>query len=176
MAIGRAAATLINDGDTILLDSSTTALAILANLENRKELTIFCTGVVTATSLTRLPETNHIYCTGGEISARTMSYIGPNAIKFLEGIHVDKCFVGAGAVHPVFGITDPLLQEVDIKRHIATASKEIILVVDRTKFGRLARFNVFSLSELDLIISDADQADPCVLEVINAGVEILFAQ
>jgi DeoR family fructose operon transcriptional repressor len=104
-----------------------------------------------------------------------MSYIGPNTVDFLKRIHVDKCFIGAGGVHPVHGVTDPLLQEVDIKRHIAAASKEVILVVDRTKFGRLARFNVFPLSELDLIITEADQADPCVIEVSNMGVEILFA-
>jgi DeoR/GlpR family transcriptional regulator of sugar metabolism len=175
LAIGYTAAALVKDGDTILLDSSTTALAITPELENRKELTIFCTGVVTATALTKLTESNHIYCTGGQISPRTMSYIGPSTVDFLKRIHVDKCFIGAGGVHPVHGVTDPLLQEVDVKRHIAAASKEVILVVDRTKFGRLARFSVFPLSELDLIITDADKADPCVVEVSHMGVEILFA-
>jgi DeoR family fructose operon transcriptional repressor len=176
LAIGRSAAKLVNDGDTILLDSSTTALAIAPELENRMDLTIFCTGVVTATALTKLKESNRIYCTGGQLSPRTMSYIGPSTVDFLKKIHVDKCFIGAAGVHPVHGVTDPLLQEVDVKHHIAEGSKEVILVVDHTKFGRLARFSVFPLSELNMIITDAEKGDPCVIEVSKKGVEILFAE
>lgn len=172
--IGRAAAGLVRDGDTIFLDASTTCLAMVPALDNHHDLTIFTTGIATASALINLNNSNHIYCSGGEVSRQTLSITGPIATNLLRDIHVDKCFLGGAGVHPVHGVTDPGIEEVEIKKVAASRAKQLILLVDKTKFGKLNRFSDFPLSEIDLIITDAEKMDPLVAEVADTGVDILY--
>ncbi len=174
--IGAAAANLVNDGDTIFIDASTTSLAIVPFLENNRNLTIFTSGIATASALVSLLDDNQIYCTGGKISQHTMSITGMAAIQFIRDIHVDKCFLGGAGVHLIHGVTDPGTEEVEIKRTAASISKELILLVDESKFGRLSRFTAFPLNEIDLIITDAVKCHPYVEEISKQGIEILHTE
>lgn len=181
-AIGRAAASLVEDGDSILLDASTTALAMVPALEPRRDLAIFCTGVATLVALSRMPHIR-VYGTGGELYHPSQEFFGMQPLEFLGKIHVDKYFAGVSGIHAVHGITDPLLQEVQIKRQSAAVAGRVIILADRTKFGRVAEFNTLAFDEIDLIITNAegdapcaDGGNACVEEVARKGVEILFAE
>jgi DeoR/GlpR family transcriptional regulator of sugar metabolism len=174
--IGQAAAELVQDGDTIFLDASTTCLAMTPALDNHCDLTIFTTGIATASALINLNDSNHVFCSGGEISRHTLSITGPIAVNLLRSIHVDKCFLGGAGVHPIHGVTDPGIEEVEIKKVAASRAKQLILLVDKTKFGKLNRFADFPISEIDLIITDADKSDPLVAEVEGTGVDILYVR
>ncbi len=172
--IGQAAAGLVKDGETIYLDASTSCLAMISVLGHRRNLTIFTTGIATALALINLDESNRIYCSGGEVSRDTMSITGFAATEFLKSIHVDKCFIGGAGIHPVHGITDPGIDEVEIKRTAASIAKKLILLVDKTKYGLLNRFTDFPLTEIDLIVTDAEKTDPLVREVEETGVDIMY--
>jgi len=172
--IGQAAATLVKDGDTIYMDASTTCLAMVSALENHRNLTIFTTGIATASALINLDESNHVFCSAGEVSRITMSITGFAATEFLKSIHVDKCFVGGAGIHPTHGVTDPGIEEVEIKRVAASRAKELILLVDRTKFGLLNRFLDFPLTEIDLIVTNIPKIDPLLREITATGVDFLY--
>jgi DeoR/GlpR family transcriptional regulator of sugar metabolism len=181
-AIGRAAASRVEDDDSILLDASTTALAMVPALEPRQGLTVFCTGVATLVALSRMPHIR-VYGTGGELYHPSQGFFGMQPLEFLSRIHVDKYFAGVSGIHAVHGITDPLLQEVQIKRQSAAVAGRVIILADRTKFGRVTEFNTLSFDEIDLIITNAegdapcaDGGNACVEEVARKGVEILFAE
>jgi DeoR family transcriptional regulator, fructose operon transcriptional repressor len=174
-AIGRAAARLVSDGDSILVDASTTCLAMVRELSNRENITVFSTGISPVLALINSPKIQ-LYSVGGYVIGDTMSFSGPAAVEFLSKIHVDKCFTGAAAVHAEHCITDPLLPEVEIKRKSAAAANEVIILADHTKFGRLSHFDVFSFEEVDLIVTNASPDDPTSEAILRAGVEIVFAE
>jgi DeoR family fructose operon transcriptional repressor len=172
--IGKAAVTMVEDGDAILVDASTTCLAMLPGLINKKNLTVFTTGVSASSVLSENPNIE-LHCTGGMVEYVTNSFIGANTIEELKKIHVDKCFVGAAGINCPDGITDPILSIAEVKKYSARASNEVIILVDHSKFGRTTRFEVLSLKEIDLIITDTDEDIPCIEEIKQEGVEILIA-
>jgi DeoR family fructose operon transcriptional repressor len=173
--IGKVAATLISENDSIILDGSTTVLAMVSELVNKKNITVF-TSSVAATSVLSTYKNIELYSTGGLVLYGTNSYIGQYANEFLKNIHADKCFVSASAISASCGITDPLSSISEIKRSIAKASKEVILLVDHSKFGLMNKFNSICFSDIDLIITDADETIPCVNDILKLGVEILFVE
>lgn len=172
--IGQAAASIVEDGETIYIDASTTCLAMAPALGNRHNLNIFTTGIATASALLNLDESNKIYCSGGEVSRHTLSITGFPATEFLERVHLDKCFIGGAGVHPIHGVTDPGLEEAEIKILTASRAKELILLVDKTKFGLVNRFTDFPLSEVDLLVTDCEKDDPIICEVQKTGIDILY--
>ena len=91
--IGEMAASLINNGDSILLDPSTTSLAVIPHLKNKQNLTIFTTSVSAISKLKDFISVNHfeVYSTGGLLYKDTDGLIGPSTTAYLDNIHVDKC-------------------------------------------------------------------------------------
>jgi DeoR/GlpR family transcriptional regulator of sugar metabolism len=181
-AIGRKAASLVQAGESILIDASTTALAMIPELESIKGLTVFSTGIPALAALSNIPHIR-VYGTGGELYHPSQEFFGMQTLAFLKEIHVDKYFAGAGGLHARHGVTDPLLQEVEVKRQSAQSAKELIVLADLTKFGRVAEFNTFALDEIDLIITEASEhpsspgnGDPCLEEVLDMGANVIFAK
>jgi DeoR family transcriptional regulator, fructose operon transcriptional repressor len=173
-AIARAAAMLVSEGDSILVDASTTCLALVSELSDRENITVFSTGISPILTLLNSPKI-HLYSVGGYVTGETMSFSGPAAVEFLSKIHVDKYFAGAAAIHAEHGITDPLLPEVEIKRKSAAAANEVIILADHTKFGRLSHFDVFPFNQVDLIVTNTSSDDPAVKAILRSGVDIIFA-
>jgi len=173
--IGKAAANLIEDGDSILIDACTTTFAMLPELTSKKNLTVFSTGVSASNYLARFYNIE-LYSTGGLVINDTDSYAGVTTINFLKNIHVDKCFIGAAGVRAPYGITDLFQPIVEVKQYSAAAANEVIVLADHSKFGRIIKFNILPFSEIDLIITDADKETPSVNDILKLGVEILFVE
>lgn len=171
--IGQAAASIINDGDSFIIDASTTTNALLPFLD-QKDLTIFCTSVSAVSALSN--KTHYeVHATGGLVYKSTSSFVGPSSVYFLDSIHVDKCFLGASGITGE-NITDPISLINELKRHIINSSNEVILCIDRTKFGRLSQFEIFPLEKIDLIITDLESDSPYVEELSDIGIEFLFVE
>jgi DeoR/GlpR family transcriptional regulator of sugar metabolism len=173
--IGKAAANLVNDGDSIIIDGSSTCLEMIPNLSIKKELTVFTTGVNASAQLINYPNIEMI-CTGGMVPRATNSYAGFITNQTLMNIHADICFLGAAGVSAPDGITDPFLPIAEMKKRSAAAANEVIILADRTKFGRISKFNALTFDQIDLIISDAEENTPCVKEIRDLKVEILLVE
>lgn len=174
--IGKAAAGLVKNGDSILLDQSTTSLALISHLKNKQDLAIFTTSVAALSKLKDLASVNHfeIYSTGGHLYEETDGFIGPSTTSFLENIHVDKCFISASGICYPEGITDPIPLIAEVKKCMANSSTEVYICIDKTKFGRLSHFKIIPLEKVDLVISDAGPTTTCVKELQEIGVEFYF--
>jgi len=172
-AIGKAAASMINDGESIFLDSSTTTLAIIRYLANLKNISVFTVSVAALTKLSLLPNIE-VHSTGGQVYNGTDSFVGPSCTAYIKQVHVDKCFIGVSGICAPEGVSDPIPLIAEVKRFMAESSKEVIICADQSKFGRLSRFNIFPLDEVDLVVTDADSETPCVQDLIDLGVEFKY--
>lgn len=153
-AIGAAAASLIEDGETIMLDNGTTTLEIMRQLQHRSLVTVITNSVpILTTALESFA--GKIIFAGGEIHAAVQAATGPAAHDMLEQFKVNKAFISAGGVSFTDGITDYMLDEALISRKMMERAEEAILVADHTKFGRSTFAKIAPVEHISMVITDS---------------------
>ena len=152
-AIGKFAASYIEDGDTIFLDSGTTSLQVGLNLADKKNLTIITYDLFIATSVI-LDDSSTLIVTGGIRRNDFGVLTGPMVQDFLRDIRVNKVFLTADSVDINFGISNAGFHEIDAKKQSIRAGRYIYLIVDHSKFGKVAMTRVCTLRDVDEIIVD----------------------
>lgn len=175
--IGELAATLVHPRDSILLDASTTALAVgqaLKNCQDLGELSIITTGVWTALELLGVAHLN-IILTGGSLRNTTGSIIGPIARDVLGKINIHKAFLGAWGLTVTHGLTEANLQEVELKQFVMDRAQEMIAVVDSSKFGQVGLATYAPLEKITRIVTDAGAPADMVAELRARGIDVLIA-
>lgn len=162
-AIAQVALRYVHPGMSILLDDSTTVLAMIEGLPDHAPLHVATTFV---TGLRRLSELagDHdltLIGLGGRYDVAHDSFVGVQTTQQVQGIHVDAVFLSTSAV----SATDMFHQEeqvASLKREMLNSATRRYLLIDHTKLNRLALLKIAALTELDLIITD-DGADVGVL-------------
>lgn len=172
-AIARYAATLVNDGDTIAIDASTTALMFAKEIANRP-VTIITNSLDTAQTL-RHAETK-VILTGGYLRQSAGSFLGPLAIQTLQNLKVDLSLVSAKALLIPDGLMDSDLDEAELKRALLSTSAKSIALIDSSKFGKRALVRVAKLESIDLLISDTELAPELQDDLERAGVAFNLAE
>jgi DeoR/GlpR family transcriptional regulator of sugar metabolism len=177
-AIGELAASLIQPFDTLLLDASTTAVAVGRALKcdhSLHDVTILTTGIWTALEVLGCPGVN-VVLTGGLVRTTTGSIAGSITQQALQQFNIQKAFLGAWGLTLEEGFTDTPLMEVELKRAIVERSQEVIAIIDSTKFGRVALASFASLDRIRRVITDP-AAPPEMLAALRLrGVEVLVSQ
>ncbi|MCL5985686.1 MAG: DeoR/GlpR family DNA-binding transcription regulator [Actinobacteria bacterium] len=155
--IGKEAANRINDEDVIIIESGTTCLEVVHNLEDKRNLKIATAGIGIANELWRLASIKkdfEISVCGGIIRPQTYTYIGPHAVNFFKSINADIAFIGAVAVSLDKGIATATQFDAEITSSVIECSKKIVLLCDSSKFGKYSYINVAPLGKIDEIITD----------------------
>jgi DeoR/GlpR family transcriptional regulator of sugar metabolism len=155
--IGKAAAALVADGETLILDSGSTTFEIARHLTRRKNLTLITNDLFIAGSITYDPSTT-VVVTGGVRREGFNVLVGPVAEEFMRNVNVDRSFLAADAVDLEHGVTNATFVEVAIKQQIIAAAREVVLVVDHTKFGNVALVKVCALDRVQRVITDSGLA------------------
>lgn len=171
--IGRAAADLIRDGETVILDAGTTTAQIAKALQGRNGLTIVTNAINIALELTHSPGIE-VYLTGGTLKGSTLALVGPAAEDFLRGFYADKVFLGVNGVDLRRGLTTPSLSEARVKRIMLESARERILVADNTKYGAVAFAAIAPLDMLDRVVSDSGLPDEFRDEFERKKIEVLI--
>ena len=153
MALASAAAELVQDGQTVLLDSGSTMYHVAAALRERDGLTLITNDLLVAVRSAGHP-TNQLHVLGGALLNTVYTLVGPETVAGLAGLHVDWTLLGAEAVDVDAGITNINLIEVPIKRAMIAAAERTMLIADSSKFGRQALARVCSIGELSLVLTD----------------------
>ena len=151
--IGKLAASLVEEGQSILFDNSTTALECAAFLTDIPNLTFYTTNLEIAAELSRNSK-SILYCSGGFYSQDSHGFLGTNTMNFVSSLSVDVCFIGASGVSDQHGITIPYPTHTELQRKIIEAAKTRVLLVDHSKFDKSALDKVADLSEIDVVITD----------------------
>lgn len=171
--IAKFAVSLISDGETVLLDSSTSTAAMVKYLKERKGITVVTNSISISNTLLDYPDIQ-VVVTGGYLRHRTGSLIGSNAVESLKGIWVDKAFISCSGICPYGGVTVTNLVTIEVRKQMVASAKQIFILADHTKLEKrcLARFA--SIKDIDFLITDHLISDKQRQEFINAGAEVLI--
>ena len=151
--IGKKAAEIINDEDTIIIDSGTTTVELAKNLGEIKNLTVVTNALNIASQLIR--NEIKVILLGGMLRNTSLSLIGPIAENSIKNFHCDKCFLGVDGIDSKSGIFTPNPEEANLNKMMIEASKEIIVVTDSSKFKRKSFAFIAPLSKINYVITDS---------------------
>lgn len=151
--IGEIAAGLINTGDTIFLDASTTAVAIAEHILEKKNLIVITNALKVAETLARAPHIK-VICTGGTLRPSSLTTVGKAAESAISTYFADKAFICCDGVHRVHGVTDANEKEAEVRKQMMRQAESSILVVDATKFDKTSFVHMADFSEFDVMITD----------------------
>ena len=152
-AIGRAAAALIEDGDTIIIDSGTTALQVACNLHKFKNLTVLTNALNVAQEVLSYKRFNVILL-GGSIRNSSESVVGALAELNLKMFNCDKVFMGVDSFNLENGISTPSIEEANINQIMIQRSRKVIAVFDSSKVNKRALAFIAGLDQIDTIVTD----------------------
>ncbi|MTI47345.1 DeoR/GlpR family DNA-binding transcription regulator [Sporosalibacterium faouarense] len=169
--IAEYAATLVEEGSTIILDAGTTTMEIAKKIKDKKNITVITTDIMIGAFLSKAKGIK-VFCTGGVIQSETGACIGTKAEEFLEDIYADITFLGTSAIDLKKGVTTPNLEKSRLKRTMMSSSDEVILVLDSSKFGKKSFSKVCGLDEIDLIITDENLHEDTVSEIKDKEIPI----
>lgn len=154
LAIGIAAAGMVSDGDSIVLDSGTTNSMIAQSLRGTslKNLTIITCDILVAKELC-FEQNINVIVLGGQLRKSYFSTYGLYTEMVLRNLRANKYFLGIDAANPD-GITNIVLEEVPIKKLMMEISSSVILVADSSKFGKMAPHRLCEWDSISQIITD----------------------
>ncbi|WP_419879346.1 DeoR/GlpR family DNA-binding transcription regulator [Brevibacillus centrosporus] len=173
--IAQLALTFIHPGETILLDSGSTALMLAKQLVKSKNITVITNDIKSAMCLCE-NEAIDLVVLGGQRRRGVYSLVGPFTEMLLQNLNVDKVFLGADAVDIQKGITNSNIDELNIKKGMIAIAKEVILLADSSKFEQVAFSHIANLDVLDAIITDRHIEQKGVLKVLQEkGIHVHIA-
>jgi DeoR family transcriptional regulator of aga operon len=150
--IGAMAATLINDGETIILDSGTTTLEIARQIKKKQGLQIITNGVNIAAELLDARGAE-VFIVGGTVRGESASISGHFTEEMFDQFSADKLFLSGAGCDLDFGVSGANLEETMVNRAMLRISREIILVADASKFSKRSMTRIALFSEIDTVIS-----------------------
>jgi DeoR family transcriptional regulator, aga operon transcriptional repressor len=172
--IGHAAAQLIQDGETVILDSGTTTAEIARQIKflKLKTLTVITNGLNIAIELANLPHVR-VLMIGGMLRQMSYSTAGPHAEQTLRALNADRLFLGVDALDPQNGLSTPDVLEAQVNALMIKVARDVTAVLDSSKFMRRSLSVIASLSEIDRIITD-DRVDKEMVTLLRArGLDVL---
>lgn len=151
-ALAKYAITLINDGDTVVIDTGTTTMELAKLMHTKKRLTIVVNDINIAAELERSCNAN-IVLIGGYMRRGLHCCVGPMAGAALENLKVDKAFIATNGL-TIDGLSTPDMYQADIKKKMIEIADHTIVLADSSKFGNSA-FQLFArLDDFDTLITD----------------------
>lgn len=158
--IGKEASKLIEFGDTIFLESSTTCLALVQELCQKKEILNSLTIVTNSLSIVVLLEkeevSSKVLFVGGWIDFSQHSTNGFMAMDFLEKVYVNKTFISGAALSRDLIVTGYYEQDILLQRKMMEHAEQNILMVDEKKYPKQGFLQLAQMSEFDYVVSDID--------------------
>lgn len=152
-SIAAAAASLIHDGATILLDTSSTVTAMVPHLNAFDGLTVITNGIKTAYLLNAYGKIT-TYCTGGRLREHNMSLVGMTTCQRLGDINADFAFLSCRGLTPEKGITESSEEEAQVKKAMIAAAEHTVLLCDSSKIGMVLMNRVCMPDRLWAIVTD----------------------
>lgn len=152
-AIGKLAASLISENDTIILDSGTTTLEIARNLHAFKKLTIITNAINIAIELSNYNRFSVILL-GGHLRESSHSTVGPIAESTLKIFFCDKLFLGVDSFNMEKGVSTPNIEEANINQTMMSMARETIAVLDSTKFNKRSFAFIAPINKIHTLVTD----------------------
>jgi len=172
--IAQAAAALVNDGDTIMIEAGTTTALVARHLLGKRFVNI----VTNSTLILPFARTNpgiQLTVMGGEFRPASESMVGPVALAELERFHVRLAFVGTDGFSLEGGLTTHLVEGGEIVRRMAERSETVVLVADSSKYGKVGFVRVLPVQGVHRLITDTGLEARAEQELTAMGLEVTKA-
>ncbi|MBQ4507145.1 MAG: DeoR/GlpR transcriptional regulator [Firmicutes bacterium] len=170
--IGIAAAEMVRENETIMLDIGTTALEIAKALKNRENITVLTSSLPVLNELagSRLS----VFSLGGQLRGNELALCGGLALNAINEFCIDKAFVGAGGITLKNGITDYNRESAELCSAVVQRAAETIVVTDSSKFGRDASSVIGLLSSVDVVMTDSGIPEEYRCALNDMGVKLII--
>lgn len=172
--IGALAATLVEEGDNIIIDSGSTTISLARQLREANGVTVMTNGLNIAWELADAPGVELIL-TGGLLRKQSLSIQGSQAEATLQAYNFDKLFLGVDGCDLQFGVTTHHEAEASLNHKMVERAKKIIVLTDASKFGRVSLHRIVQLDRVHTIITDASISPEYREGLQRLGIELLIA-
>ncbi|WP_162063168.1 transcriptional repressor AgaR [Vibrio taketomensis] len=169
--IGEYAASLVQNGDKIILDSGSTTEQIAYHLNPKHNLTVMTNGINIAYHLAN-KDNIEVMMSGGIMRRNSYSVHGIGGEEYLSGFRFNKLFLGVDGFDKIAGITTPHQGEADINRRMVEAAQTVIAVTDSSKFDRQSFCLIARPEQLNMLITDSGIPQDYVDQLTSLGVDV----
>lgn len=168
-SIAKKAAQFIQDGDTIVIDSGTTTLYLAKEIRRFSNLQVVTNSINLAQELQGIKGIE-VIITGGTVRQNTLAMVGPIAEQSLSMLRVDKAFIATNGLDMKEGLTTPNIVEAATKTKMIDIAKQVILLADHTKIGKISFAKFADVSKVDICIVDNKVSDDAVEKMKESGI------
>ncbi len=173
--IGALAASLVEDGETLIMDAGTTTTEIALRLTERRNLTLITNALNIAIILGSVP-TFAVHMPGGQFKSPTLSLSGDKSVEYFRNIFAGKLFLATAGVALDAGLTYPSFADLQLKEAMIKAAAHVYLVADSTKINKSSFTRLGSLDVIHSFITDDGISDRDAKEFERRGIELLVAR
>jgi DeoR/GlpR family transcriptional regulator of sugar metabolism len=171
-AIGAAAARMVNDGDTIILDAGDTVQSLARALRNRRNITVITNSYSVLQELSDRPDITLI-SSGGVLRHASKSFVGHLAEANIRELRADTAFIGATGVSLDFGVSNSNIDEAAVKRAILEAARTVVLLAEYTKIGVESLVHVAPLASIHHLVTNPEIGERDRQSLTQAGVNVV---
>jgi len=173
LRIAEAAAALIRDGETLILDSGTTTAEIARRIRalDLKSVNVITNALNIAALLIEVPSVRLIM-PGGILRRESNSLSGPMAEAALDTLQANRLYLGADGIDPQIGIMTPHLAEAELNAKMIAISRQVVVVADSSKFARSNISLIARVEQLHMLITDRAAPVEAVEQLRQRGVEV----
>jgi len=152
--IARLAASLVTDDDTLLLDGSTTAAAMVPELIKFKNLTVFTNSLSIGATISETQKQIKVFMIGGMVHSEHFTTISTECLTYIKKLYVDKVFVGSCSISSERGLSATIIEDAAIKKAMLSAGKQVVILADSSKFQHESLVQIAQLDPTHIIITD----------------------
>ncbi|MFY9782508.1 MAG: DeoR/GlpR family DNA-binding transcription regulator [Acidimicrobiales bacterium] len=173
--IGAAAASLLRENETVIIDVGTTTHELAKAIPDDLAITAITSSLVISTELTTKSRVKTIV-TGGVVRHGELSMIGPRAQNSFADLNCDTVFLGVAGVSDVSGLTEYNLDDADVKRSALASGRRVIVLADASKLGSVAFITIAPINVVDLLITNASPDNAVIRRIKDHDVEVLHVE
>jgi DeoR/GlpR family transcriptional regulator of sugar metabolism len=173
-AIGKAAASLIEDDDTIVIDGGITNLYVFRNLKNKKNLTIITNSSIILSEISSNYGAN-IISTGGLLRKESLAFVGEITESTLSKIRPNKAILGIEGISIEQGLTTINFMESSVKKKIISISKNLILVADSSKLNKTSLIPIAPIEKINYLVTDEKAPEDFINKLREYGITVITA-
>ncbi|ACM59957.1 DeoR family transcriptional regulator [Caldicellulosiruptor bescii] len=144
----------IEDGDTLVMDSSTSALQVAKLLKTKKKITVITNSEQIINELKVFEDTIKVISTGGTLRNKSLSLVGPIAEQTLRSLNANKAIISCKGFDIEKGFTESNELEAQVKKLMIEIADKVYMIADHTKMNKTALVNIATLDDVDFIFTD----------------------
>jgi DeoR/GlpR family transcriptional regulator of sugar metabolism len=170
--IAKKASQLFKDGQVVVFDGGTTPFLIASFLPRNIQLTLITHSYPIANLTFEFPNIELIFA-GGKASKKSKISIGFDVLKKYQALHADISVLGIHSLHPEFGVTDPILEEAEVKTRISEMADKVIAVPTADKLNTISTIQICETANIDILVTNLKPDDSLLQPYLNLNIQVL---